>query len=934
MNRHPGRRAVAIGLVLAGLAVACGRSSAPATDTPTIPFEKYTLPNGLDVILSEDHRLPLVAVDVWYHVGPANEAAGRTGFAHLFEHLMFQGSKHVPGDSHFRLLEAAGATDVNGTTSFDRTNYFETLPSNQLDLGLWLESDRMGYLLDSVDELKLANQQDVVRNERRQSIENQPYGIVEEAVFHELFPKGHPYYASIMGTHADIQAAKLEDVKNFFKQYYRPNNASLAIVGDFDKATIKGLVDKYFGTLKRGPDVAPPTVTTPPITSEKRAIVKDRVQLSRVYMAWLTPPFFKPGDADADAAASVLGGGDSSRLYKTLVYDRQIAQDVTASQRSMGLTSVFEIEATVRPGHTPAEVEQGINEIVEGLRQQAPDAREVERARNTFETQVLSDLETLGGFGGVADTLNMFNHYVHDPGYLPTYLQEHRAVTPASVQAFAQKYLTPTARVVVWAEPGQPDLGPTVPTPPAPKVAAGTGAESVNAEEAWRDQPPAPGPTPTVSLPTPRSFTLDNGLTVIELERHGMPVAAARLVLKTGGDANPADRSGLANFTAAMLDQGTSTRDALTIADDAAQIGASLGASSSKDSIAVGIGSLVRNFGAALDLLADVTLHPTFPQAEVERQRTSRAAQLTAATQDPGTVASVAAVNALYGADHPYGYIELGTREALDATTRDDLVSFWRRNFVPSNAALVVAGELSEAELRPLVEKAFGAWPRAAAPAVTVAAPTPPAPKIVIADLPGAPQTFLLVAGLSPARSTPDYAAINVMNDVLGGLFSSRINLNLREDHGYTYGAGSQFTFRKGEGPFVVQTSVRTDVTAPAVREIFKELRRMTAEPMSADELAMAKDAIIRGLPSDFETSSRVVSVLGNLYVYDLGLDYYAKFPGMVSSVTADTALAAAKKYLKPGQMIVVAAGDRAKIEAPLRQLGIGPVVVQPAPAQ
>jgi zinc protease len=792
----------------------------------------------------------------------------------------------------------------------------------------------MGYLLDAVDQIKLANQQDVVRNERRQSIENQPYGIVQDTVFHELFPKGHPYYANVMGTHADIQAAKLDDVKSFFKQYYRPNNASLAIVGDFDKTTVKGLVEKYFGTLKRGPDVPPVTVTTPPITSERRAVVKDRVQLSRVYMAWLTPPFFKPGDADADATASVLGGGDSSRLYKTLVYDRQIAQNVSATQESLSLGSVFEIVATVRPGHTPAEVEQGITDAIENLRQHAPDAREVERAKNTFETQVLSGLEVLGGFGGVADTLNLFNHYVHDPGYLPTYLKEHRDVTPASVQAFAQKYLAPNARVVVWAEPGQPDLGPNVPTPPAPKVAAGTGAESVNAEEAWRDHPPAAGPEPTVSLPTPTSFTLDNGLTVIELPRPGMPVAAARLVLKTGGDANPADRSGLASFTASMLDQGTTTRNALTIADDAAQIGASLGASSTKDSISVGIGSLVRNFGGALDLLADVTLHPNFPQAEVDRQRTSRGAQLTAATQDPGTVASVAAMNALYGAKHPYGYIELGTRAALDATTRDDLVSFWQHNFVPSNAALIVAGQMSEAELRPLVEKAFGAWPKAAAPAVTVATPEPPTPKIVIADLPGAPQTFLLVAGLGPARSTPDYAAINVMNDVLGGLFSSRINLNLREAHGYTYGAGSQFVFRKGEGPFVVQAAVRTDATAPAVSEIFKEIRRMAASPMSADELTMAKDAIIRGLPSDFETSNSVVSALGDLFVYNLGLDYYAKYPGMVSSVTADAALAAAKAYLKPGQMIVVAAGDRAKIEAPLRKLGIGPVQVQPAPAQ
>ncbi len=307
------------------------KTAAPPADRsaeialPTIKFEKYTLPNGLVVILSEDHRLPLVSTNIWYHVGPANELPGRTGFAHLFEHMMFEGSKHVPGNGHIRYLEAAGASDLNGTTDFDRTNYFETLPSNQLELALWLESDRMGYLPDKLDQASLTNQQDVVRNERRQSIENSPYGIVEEGVFHELFPKSHPYHADVMGSHADIQAAKLEDVRNFFKLYYAPNNASLAIVGDFDPAQAKQWVEKYFGPLKRGAPVPKIAAVTPPITAERRVVIHDQVELPRVYMAWLTSPIFKPGDADADLASQILGGGKSSRLYKKLVYEEQIA---------------------------------------------------------------------------------------------------------------------------------------------------------------------------------------------------------------------------------------------------------------------------------------------------------------------------------------------------------------------------------------------------------------------------------------------------------------------------------------------------------------------------------------------------------------------------------------------------------------------------------
>src|SRR5229473_2214172 len=306
-----------------GPAKAAAAKPAPLA-VPQLKFEKYKLDNGLEVILSEDHRLPLVAVNLWYHVGPANEVPGRTGFAHLFEHMMFEGSRHVPGSSHFHYLEAAGASDINGTTDFDRTNYFETLPSNQLELALWLESDRMGYLPDKLDQANLSNQQDVVRNERRQSVENAPYGVVEEGLFHQLFPKEHPYYGEVIGSHQDIQSAKLEDVRNFFKLYYAPNNASLAIVGDFNPEKARDLVEKYFGPLKRGEDVPKIKAHTPAITAERRAVIQDNVQLPRVYMAWLTSPIFKPGDAEADLAATILGGGKSSRLYKKLVYEKQI----------------------------------------------------------------------------------------------------------------------------------------------------------------------------------------------------------------------------------------------------------------------------------------------------------------------------------------------------------------------------------------------------------------------------------------------------------------------------------------------------------------------------------------------------------------------------------------------------------------------------------
>ena len=438
-----------------------------------------------------------------------------------------------------------------------------------------------------------------------------------------------------------------------------------------------------------------------------------------------------------------------------------------------------------------------------------------------------------------------------------------------------------------------------------------------------------PASSRPITIAPASSFRLANGLTVIYHVRPGMPVATASLVLKTGGDANPPDRPGLANFTAAMLDQGTTSRDAMKIADDVAQLGASLDASSTKDSMTVTVGSLTRNFSAALEIAADISLRPSFPQAEVARQAASRQASLAAARQDPPTVATSAATLALYGPQHPYAFPELGTPAAVNVTTREDLLAFWKRTFVPSNAALVVAGPMTEAEVRPIVERTFGAWP-----AGTPGAPAPGPPrttdaKVIVVDMPGAPQTQVLVTTIGAARRAPDYPATEVMNTVLGGLFSSRINLNLREAHGYTYGARSQFLFRKNPGPFWVSSGVRTDVTAPAVAEVLKEIRQMSDTPMRPEELTLAKDSIVRSLPSDFETAASTASTLGGLFVYDLGLDYYTKLPAAIGEVNAASAQEAAKKYLDPAKLIVVAVGDRAKIEPGLRSLNLGKLEVR-----
>jgi zinc protease len=912
------------------MSTAVGGNSNPI---PHIKVEKYQLANGLDVILSEDHRLPLVAVNIWYHVGWANERPGRTGFAHLFEHMMFQGSKHSGNDQHFKLLEAAGASSINGSTGPDSTNYFETLPANQLELALWIESDRMGYLLDTLDQEKLTGQIDVVRNERRESVENQPYGLAQDAVFHELFPAAHPYHGAGLGSHADIEAARLNDVREFFSEYYSPNNASLVIAGDFDRAQVKALVEKYFGPLQRGKAVTKPAIPLPTISSERRVTVTDSIELPRLYLNWLTPAYYQSGDADADLLATLLGGGKSSRLYKKLVYELQIAQDVSSYQYSMAQGSLFAIEATAKPGRTLAELEGAIDAELAKLRASAPTDAEVQRARNRFEYGMVSGLQSITG---LADQLNNYNHHLGNPESLAADIGRYRAATAASIQAFAQR-LTADRRVVVLAMPGKKVID-DVPRRP---VAAVAGAEpaGVNADAAWRAQQPPPAATVEPQLPVAQQFKLANGLTVLLLEQHQLPLIAASLVAVRGGSTAASVLPGLAGFTADMLDEGTESRPALQLADAVAQLGAGLSSGAGRDATMVSVSSLRKDAAAALELAADVALHPVFNAAELERVRNRRQTSLLQQNSQPDALANRTFSLELYGATHPYGLPEIGTAAGLAGITRSALVQDWRAQFQPDNCALVVSGDITASQLRALAEKYFGQWSGIATSSPLPALRAPGARAILLVDQPGVPQSELRIGQVGAARSSPDYVPLQVMNTILGGQFSSRINMNLRERHGYTYNAYSAFAFRRAPGPFMAYGAVRTDVTADAVREVFNEINGIRDRPVSAAELRAAQDSYARSLSSAFESTSDSAATLTNLYLYGLPLDYFSKLPASINAVTSADVQRVARQYLQPEQMVVVVAGDRARIMPGLSQLGLGKVELRdregrPASAQ
>jgi len=924
-SRHP------LGLfaaILFACVTALNSWAASGVVAPQIKYEKYTLKNGLEVILAEDHRLPLVAVDLWYHVGPANERAGRTGFAHLFEHMMFEGSLHVGSKEHDRYLEAAGASDINGTTDFDRTNYFETLPSNQLELALWLESDRMGYLLGKIDQERLANQRDVVRNERRQSVENTPYGLVEEELFHQLFPKNHPYFADVIGSHRDVEAAQLADVREFFCQYYSPNNASLTITGDIQPAQAKAWVEKYFGSIPSGPPVPKITAQPPQITAERRSQITDQVELPRIYMGWIMPSIFQPGDAESDLLAHILGVGKTSRLYKALVYDKQIAQDVSVQNSNLLLGSVLELQVTAKPGVKPEDLEKAIDEQLEKIQSEGPSQAELDRARNQIETHMITGLERLGGFGGLADRLNQYNQFLHDPGYLPKDLERYHRVTVADVKRIASERLKTSARAVVWGLPGERVVDdPAKATETA--SAKNSAVKGTMPDEPWRAKAPAPQPLGKLSLPVAQTFKLSNGLTVLLVEQHQLPIVVAHVLVLNGSDANPVAKPGLAAFTSEMLPEGTDRRSSLQVSDDAAQIGTSLRAVTAGDDSLVDIRVLKPNANAAFDLLSDVVLHPKFDPAEIDRVRKLRETDILQIQDDPEQLAIGVLHKMIYGPDHPYGYRNEGTIASIQSTTRQDLLQMWQAGYTPSNSALVLSGDLTPAEAHSLAEKYFGGWTGSQAKHEPPPVTSQVKAGVAIVDKPGAAQTFVLVGSAGVARSTADYVPIEVMNNILGGLNSSHINVNLREEHGYTYGGFSFFIYQRASGMFAAGGGMRTDVTGPAVHELLKEMDNIRNTAPTDEELKLAKGAFSQSLAGRFESAEQTANTVGELFVYALPLNYYEQLPVSINAVSAQDVERVAKKYIHPESAVVIGAGDRAKIEEQLKKLSIGTVEVR-----
>jgi len=921
--------AAAVATVL--VAAPASAQAKPESKLPTIAYETYTLPNGLKVITHEDHRLPLVAVDLWYHVGPLNERPGRTGFAHLFEHMMFEGSEHVGEKAHIKYVQGAGATDVNGTTDFDRTNYFETLPANQLELGLWLESDRMGFLMEGLNRDLLKNQRDVVRNERRQG-EGRPYEVASEQLFHLLYPKGHPYYGSVIGSHADIEAARIADIRDFHQQFYTPNNASIAIAGDFDPKQLKELLTKYFGPIPAGPAVEAVNVVTPPITAQKRATVTDTVKLGQIQIAWLTPAAFTPGSYDISADMFALGESKASRLDEALVLKTQVAQSVSCFDDPLKLTGMAGCDIIAKPGVKLEDLEKTFWEELAKLQATGPTEEEVEAAKAGTLTGKITGLQRLGGFGGVADTLDSYNQYTGDPGYLPKDVAAEEAITIASAKAAAVKYLTKDSAVVVYCVPGKKVLD-DVPQSPADTDAnvkiTNPYTPEFEAAQNWRKEVPKAGPPVSVHLPVPQTFTLANGLKVYVVEQRSLPILSASLVTRAGSENNTVAKAGLASLTAQTMGEATATLDHTALAQAQERIGTSISVGASMDGTTTGMTVLSDNAPKGMHLFADVIEHPAFSPDDLDRLRKQRLISIQQETDNVQAMASRVGPKLVYG-DSPYGISATGTTESVTGITRDDVTRFYANHYGPADSALVLTGDITVPQAKKIAEEYFGKWTGGDTAYRTIASePTLPPTHVVIVDKPGAPQTALFAYGAGVPASSPDLQALQVMNYTLGSAFASRINMNLREVHGYTYGARSGYNFYRSGGPFYAGGLVRTDVTGPAAKELMGEITRFPSAPSTEAELKEAKDARVQSLPGQFETTDSIAGSMGSIFLYDRPLDYYATLPAKYRAVTADDVARVAKEDLHPGHLIIVAAGDRAKIEQQLKDANLGPVEVR-----
>ena len=880
---------------------------APAicADEALIPYELFVLDNGLTLIVHEDHKAPVVSVNIWYHVGSKNEQPGQTGFAHLFEHLMFQGSENFDGE-YIESLQQIGATDLNGTTWFDRTNYFQTVPKTALDRVLWLESDRMGHLLGAIDQAKLDEQRGVVQNEKRQG-ENQPYDKVWQHLLKQLYTDGHPYSWETIGSMKDLEAASLEDVQEWFRTYYGPNNAVLAVAGDVETAKVLERVKHYFGDIPPGPPLVKLEEWVPRHSSERRERIEDRVSQERLYMAWTSPRWGTRAASDLELALHIIGGDKNSRLYKRLVYEDQIATDVEMGAYNLEIAGLTYLQASAKVGVDLAIIEKAAKEEIQRFIDRGPTAKELERVQTQYRASFLRGIERVGGFGGKSGVLAENMVYGGSPDRYQRKLDYIADASRADLQTVVGEWLGENAYIAeVYPHPAM--------------TAAPAGAD--------RSKPPEPAGFPSGEFPEFDRVTLTNGLDVLVAQRTAIPLVNLTLILNAGFAADQFAQPGTAAMTMAMLDEGTAKRSALEISEELALLGAELSSGADLDTSMVSLSALRENLDDSLAIFADVVLNPVFPPNELDRLRAQYLALVRQEKTRPTSMALRVLPKLIYGEGHAYAQplTGSGTEDSIRAITRADLQQYHDTWFRPNNATLLVVGDITTAEITAKLEELFKTWEPADVPVKNIDTVERRAQNAVyIVDKPGAEQSIIFAGEVAPPKSNPDEIAIQVMNDILGGNFSSRINMNLREDKSWSYGARSMIMDAEGQRPFLVYAPVQTDKTSESMLEILAELTAINGDrPPTEDELARAKSSKTLSLPGRWETNRAVLRSMGEIVRFGLADDYWDTYADEVNALGIDDIARAASEVVAPDDLVWVVVGDREKIESGIIKLGLG----------
>jgi len=900
-----------------------------------IPYETFTLPNGLRVVVHEDRKAPVVAVSIWYNVGSKDEPKGRTGFAHLFEHLMFNGSENAPGE-YFEYTRAMGATDLNGTTWFDRTNYFQTVPRPALERALFLESDRMGYLLGAVTQQNLTNQIGVVQNEKRQG-DNQPYGLVEYAQLEALFPEGHPYRHSTIGSMADLSAASLADVQSWFRENYGPNNAVLVLAGDINAAEARPLVERYFGAIPRGPVNTPAQATVPTLQRRIDQVMKDRVATTRLYRTWAVPGLLHEDMVALSVAGAILGGLASSRLDNELVRKDQTAVRVSAGMQPFHRVGMFEVEVDVKPGSDADAVSRRLDRIIADFVARGPTQDEVRRAVMRTMASRVQGLEQVGGFGGKAVALAEGMLYANDPSFYQKQLEALAKVTPAQVRSAMQRWLRRPVfalRVI----PGERDAYEEAPgVRGGAKVAAGKLAEP--ATPALDAQPtggattqrplPPIGSTPPLDFPDVQRAQLSNGIPVVYAQRATVPVTRVVVEFDAGAAADPATRQGTQRLMLNLLEEGTTRLNSIQLAEAQERLGANISTGFSLDRTDVSLTALTPNLGPSLDLLADVIRNPAFDPREVDRLRAQQLAQISAELTQPAGLAIRALPVVLYGPEHPYGKPGTGTGDpqAVASLTRNELISFHQAWIRPDNATIFAVGDLPLAQLLPQLEARLGNWQAPAAPRGTKSFPARARTRenrIILIDRPQSPQSFILAGQLLDVEGTEDTLPLTAANQVLAGDFLARINMDLRESKGWSYGAFGGPNLREGQVPFVLQAPVQADRTADSIKAIQEQVGGFLGpQGITSAELQRVIAGSTGSLPGQFETSPAVLNALRTNALFKRPDNYWETVADRYRGMTIQTLDQTIREKVDPDEFVWVVVGDAAKIRPQLATLNM-----------